>query len=588
MIDKVSTISLIGQGSRLENRFSNFLSTKGYQVISLEETRKEDSPIIIFLNEQQSKDEVAVYMKEVNNLLMKSVEASYPIFIINMQSASISDMLGKNFNKLTQRCSFLVEIEVSKKFFRPFSSSSLNDQLNSKLDLIWNKIKYYLTSPFKFGYLIDKIFKHDKSTPKIGVVGLGYVGLPVAMGFSKEYNVIGFDINKEKINSLKNNFDELNQFTKSELKEASINFSSDSKLLEECNYIIVTVPTPITETQKPDLSYLKKATLTIGKNLTPQTTIVYESTVYPGTTEEVCIPILEKHSQLTSGIDFFVGYSPERINPGDNERMFINNPKVIAGQNNFTLEKIFNIYQQVIDAKVYKAPTIKVAEASKVVENIQRDINIALMNELSLIFEVMDINTYDVLEAAKTKWNFIPATPGLVGGHCIGVDPYYLIHQSKKKGYDPNFLSSARAINEFMPDHIVNTLLKLIVDHKININQLRISILGVTFKENISDTRNSKALTIVRKLKQLGISVQVCDPHADPNELSLHGDFNIYTKLHELEEADVIIVAVPHKAFNIDTTSYLKSLLKNNQGIIMDLKGILADENQANITLWRL
>lgn len=590
MTDKISAISLIGQGSLLENNFSHFLSDKGYQINSKEKNRIEkNSPIIVFLDDSQSLKESTAYMKGVNKFLMKSGDFSYPTFIINMQSTSINNMLGENFKKLKQRCSSIVEIQVDKGFFNPFSSSSLNEQPNSKFGLLWMKIEYYLTSPLQFGYLIDKRYKYINPTSKIAVVGLGYVGLPVAMGFANEFDVIGFDVNKERIKHLKSNFDQQGQFTDIELKEASIEFVSDGSRLRECTHIIVAVPTPITSTKMPDLTYLKKASQAIGQNLTPQTTVIYESTVYPGTTEEVCIPILERYSQLTSGIDFFIGYSPERINPGDKKHMFINNPKVIAGQNKFALEKAYDIYQQVVDAKIYKAPSIKVAEAAKIVENTQRDVNIALMNELSLIFEVLDIDTHEVLEAAKTKWNFIPMSPGLVGGHCIGVDPYHLIYQSKEKGYDPKFLSTARAINEFMPEHILQTLLKLVMIHKLDISQLRVSVLGVTFKENIPDMRNSKALTMVKKLNQLGISVQVCDPYADSDELRSHGDFDFHQRLHELGKADVIIYAVPHKTFNLKHTIQLKHLLKNQHGIVMDLKGALTcTANNESITLWRL
>lgn len=593
MIDEDLTISFISQDSSLETKFSHFLSTKAYQINGSEKAKPDkNSLIIIFLNDQQTSVDSRSYLNRVHEQFIKKSNSSYPTFIINMQSNSISDMLKRDtFNRIKQDGTSLVEIQVDKKFFHPFSSSSQDKQLNNKLELLWDKIQHYLTSPLKFGYLIDKRFKYIKSTAKIGVVGLGYVGLPVAMGFAQKFDVIGFDVNKEKINDLKNNVDQQGQFSESDLEKSSIDFVTDQRRLKECNYIVVTVPTPITKTKMPDLTYLKKAAATIGKNLTPQTTVIFESTVYPGTTEEVCVPILETQSQLASGIDFFVGYSPERINPGDKERMFINNPKIIAGQNNIALEKIHNIYSQVIDAKLHKAPSIKVAEASKIVENTQRDVNIALMNELSLIFEAMDIDTYEVLEAAKTKWNFIPMSPGLVGGHCIGVDPYYLIYQSKKKGYDPNFLATARAINEYIPEHVVQSLLKLVMTHKLNINQLQVSVLGITFKENIPDLRNSKALTIVQKLRQLGISTQVCDPHVQLDELSSHEDLLLFKRLHELDKVDIIILAVPHEAYNLDKVSQLKNLLKDHgqQKVIMDLKGALEkDTNDENITLWRL
>jgi len=428
--------------------------------------------------------------------------------------------------------------------------------------------------------------KNRKESFKIAVVGLGFVGLPAAIGFSQKYQVIGFDINKEKINMLKNNIDPHGAFTKTEIENTSIEFVSEPSKLKECHYIIVAVPTPITPDKKPNLTFLQEASATIGKQLTPNTTVIYESTVYPGTTEDVCIPILEKHSNLTAGEDFFVGYSPERINPGDEKRTFTNIPKVIAGQDKTAMDKISHLYHQVITDVIYEAPSIKVAEASKVVENTQRDVNIALMNELSLIFDKMNIDTYEVLEAAKTKWNFLPFTPGLVGGHCIGVDPYYLIHQSRIKGYEPNLLTSARAINEFMPDYVVQSLLHLIISHKINLKNLRVTVLGTTFKENIPDTRNSKALDIIKKLEQFGISLQTCDPYADEDELK--SIYNIQLKqISQLKKADIVILAVPHEEFKKDL-SYLKDLLKD-KGIVMDLKGVIQKNVlPENITVWRL
>src|SRR5699024_4137148 len=420
----------------------------------------------------------------------------------------------------------------------------------------------------------------------IAVVGLGFVGLPAAIGFSQKYQVIGFDVNQKKVNMLKNNIDPQGEFSKTEIENAAIEFVSEPNKLKECSYIIVAVPTPITPEKKQNLTFLKEASVTIGRQLTPNTTVIYESTVYPGTTEDVCIPILEKHSHLTAGEDFFVGYSPERINPGDKKRTFTNIPKVIAGQNITAMNKISYLYHQVITAEVYEAPSIKVAEASKVVENTQRDVNIALMTELSIIFNKMNIDTYEVLKAAKTKWNFLPFTPGLVGGHCIGVDPYYLIHQSRVKGYEPDFLTTARAINEFMPDYIVQSLLQLIISHKMNLKNLHVTVLGTTFKENISDMRNSKALDIINKLKQFGISPQTCDPYADGDELKSTHHIQL-KQLSQLKKADIVILAVPHEEFKKDF-SYLKNLLKNN-GIVMDLKGIIPkNELPENITIWRL
>src|SRR5690625_2937943 len=323
--------------------------------------------------------------------------------------------------------------------------------------------------------------KKKQSSPIIGIVGLGYVGLPVAVGFAEKYDVIGFDVNQSKIEELNRHIDRTSEVSNDELKKASIDFTSEEKKLKECNYIIVAVPTPISSTKEPDLSYLENASAIIGRNLTPDTVIVYESTVYPGTTEEVCIPILERDSNLTAGDDFHVGYSPERINPGDKAHTFKSNNKVISAQNTHALNKIYRIYQNVLSAKVFKASSIKVAEASKIIENAQRDINIAFMNELSLIFNNLDIDTHEVLQAANTKWNFLHFTPGLVGGHCIGVDPYYLIYKSKLAGYTPSLLSSARAINDDMPAYVVESLLRLIAINKLNIQDIRVTVLGVCF-----------------------------------------------------------------------------------------------------------
>lgn len=434
-------------------------------------------------------------------------------------------------------------------------------------------------------HMIENQFQDNAKKAKLGVVGLGYVGLPVAIGFSRKYQVIGFDIDKNKIRNLQNNLDPQGQFSSSEIKTASIQFVSDEEMLKGCSYIIVAVPTPITSTKQPDLKYLKNATQTIGKHLSKQTTVIYESTVYPSTTETICIPILEKYSGLRAGNDFYVGYSPERINPGDEKRTFSSNAKIVSGQDQVSLEKIYHLYRDVIQAPIHKAPSIEVAEASKIVENIQRDVNIALMNELSLIFDKLNIDTHDVINAAKTKWNFIPFTPGLVGGHCIGVDPYFLIHQSRYKGYEPSFLFAAREINESMPHFVVQSLLNLIVSQKLHPKDLTVTILGITFKENVPDVRNSKSLEIINQLNQLGISTQVCDPYADFIKLNT----THVEKLSDLKQSDVVILAVPHREFIKGDMTYIKDLLKSDTGIIMDLKGIISKkEFKREITIWSL
>lgn len=423
------------------------------------------------------------------------------------------------------------------------------------------------------------------STQTVGVVGLGYVGIPVALHFAEKYKVIGFDINNEKVNLLNNYEDPTKQYHQESFMHKDISFVTDDKKLRECSYIIVTVPTPLTPTNEPDLTMLKHATTMIGKNLTKDCTVIFESTVFPGTTEEICLPILEKYSKLKSGVDFYVGYSPERINPGDKDRTFRTIPKIVAGQNKDVLEKVHALYTTVIDAELHKAPTIKVAESAKILENTQRDINIAFMNEFSLICDHLNIDTQDVIKAAQTKWNFIPASPGLVGGHCIGVDPYYLIYQSQLNGYHPSFITKAREVNESMAPYVVEKMMHLIVTNQLDISKLTISLLGVTFKENISDTRNSKALEILRGIQQLGLNVQVSDPHVSRKEMKEAYDIEIKT-VEEMEPADIVILAVPHKDFQEHD---LFSLLKEDHSILMDIKSrISKKELPTGTLLWRL
>lgn len=421
-------------------------------------------------------------------------------------------------------------------------------------------------------------------SPKIGVVGLGYVGLPAAIAFADKYQVIGVDTNKSKINQLYKAIDPNGELSKTDLTNKSIEYVSEPYRLRECTYIIVAVPTPITDLNEPDLTPLESVSKMLGKNLSQHTTIIYESTVYPGTTEEVCIPLIEKYSGFIAGIDFHVGYSPERINPGDLEHTFRNSPKVIAGQTTHTLEKIYNIYKNVVEAEIYKAPSIKVAEASKIIENTQRDVNIAFMNELALIFKHLDINTDEVLQAANSKWNFSPFSPGLVGGHCIGVDPYYLIYKSKMEGYMPTFISAARALNDSMPAFVVQSLLELIILQKLNIQDIHITMLGITFKENISDIRNSKQIEIVHLLQELGLSIQICDPYAPSTIEGMD-----LTPFHQLKKSSILIMAVPHKEFLDKSTHEFTDILTDDGGIIMDLKGMIpVHTNIQNHIMWRL
>ncbi|MEN2768086.1 nucleotide sugar dehydrogenase [Ornithinibacillus xuwenensis] len=406
----------------------------------------------------------------------------------------------------------------------------------------------------------------------IGVVGLGYVGLPVALGFSKKYQVIGFDINANRIQSLQQYVDETKEVTSQSLANSSIEFTTEEQRLNACHIIIVTVPTPLNSLKEPDLSFLTSASTIIGKNMQKGTIIIYESTVYPGATEEVCIPVLEESSGFLNGKEFFVGYSPERINPGDKTNTFTSIEKIVAAQDEAILEKVHQLYQSVIDANVYKATSIKVAEAAKIVENTQRDINIAYMNELALIFQQMGISTYEVLDAARTKWNFLPFSPGLVGGHCIGVDPYYFIYKSKEEGYVPEFISAARNINDRMPTVISDIVLDYLHKQNDNIDQMKIGILGLTFKENVADVRNSKAIEIVQNLVDYGLDVYCYDPCINQKDFADYG-FNI-VNWEQLSELDVVILAVSHQEFREMKEEDFIKLFRKNTGMLLDIKGL--------------
>ncbi|MDY0405036.1 nucleotide sugar dehydrogenase [Virgibacillus sp. 179-BFC.A HS] len=418
---------------------------------------------------------------------------------------------------------------------------------------------------------------------RVGVVGLGYVGLSVAVGMARKFPVIGFDIDQYKIDQLRRHKDSTNQFSAQTLRKASIQFVTDTDKLRTCSHIIIAVPTPVTAQYQPDLSFIENASKQVAGILTKGTFVIYESTVYPGATEDVCIPLLEKYSGLQAGKEFYVGYSPERINPGDNVHTFTTNPKIVAGQNKTALNGIYKLYRNVLEGYIFQASSIKIAEAAKVVENTQRDINIAFMNELSLMFDRLNIDTYEVLEAASTKWNFLSFTPGLVGGHCIGIDPYYLIYQAEKAGYSPKFLYAAREINESMPEFIVQRLLQWVISEKIPLDTLSVTVLGITFKENVSDVRNSKALEIVNKLRELKIKTQISDPH-----YTEHGKIPT-TPLEKVKPSDIVILAVPHHVFKGNGFSYLQKLFKNKPGLLVDLKGVVPkDVLPKNIRVWRL
>ena len=421
-----------------------------------------------------------------------------------------------------------------------------------------------------------------KKEYKICIVGLGYVGLPLAIEFAKKYSTIGYDINKRRIGELNNCYDSTLEVTQGDLDSVLVNDYNDIRLkngfyvtdrinqIKDCNIYIITVPTPIDKQKQPVLKPLINASEQIGKLLKKHDIVIYESTVYPGLTEDVCVPLLEKNSGLEFNIDFSVGYSPERINPGDKKRTITKILKVTSGSNPKAALEIDQLYKTIINAGTHLAPSIKVAEAAKVIENSQRDINIAFVNELAKIFNLLNINTNDVLEAASTKWNFLPFKPGLVGGHCIGVDPYYLAHKSVEVGYKPEIILSGRKLNDSMSLYVANQILDLMVKNNIKIKNSNLLVLGITFKENCPDIRNTKVADLIIYLKDFGINVNVFDPHADPIEVK--NEYNIISN-NEIpkNKFDAIVLAVTHNEFlSLD----LKTLQKK-ESIIYDVKGIL-------------
>lgn len=409
----------------------------------------------------------------------------------------------------------------------------------------------------------------------IGIVGLGYVGLPVAVEFGMNKQVVGFDINENRLKELREGMDFTNEVESEYLQKSDVMFTNEINKLSECDFIIVAVPTPVDESNKPDLTPLLKASETVGKALKKGTIVVYESTVYPGATEEDCVPVLEKVSGLKCGEDFYVGYSPERINPGDKVHTFKTITKVVSGQTPEVLDIVAEIYETVVEAGVHKAPSIKVAEAAKVIENTQRDVNIALMNELAIIFEKMDINTMDVLEASGTKWNFLNFKPGLVGGHCIGVDPYYLTSKASKLGYHAQMITSGRRINDGMSEFIVNKCIKLMIENDLKIKNQNITILGATFKENVPDIRNSKVFDVVKEFEKVGMKVQLHDVHAD--ELEVKQEYGVdLMKLKNIEKSQVLVLATPHDEYRENLEMYLNHLMDNSKiNVIIDLKGLV-------------
>jgi len=424
---------------------------------------------------------------------------------------------------------------------------------------------------------------------KISVVGLGYVGLPVAVAFGKSQQVIGFDISSIRIAELKQGIERTNEVEANDLASADIIYTCDPSDLKRADFHIVAVPTPVNNAKQPDLSPVISASITVGQQLKKGDIVVYESTVYPGATEEECIPVLEKESGLTWGTDFNVGYSPERINPGDKVHTFTTITKVVSGDNEKTLDVVAAVYESVVSAGVHKANSIKVAEAAKVIENTQRDLNISLMNELALIFNKMNIDTRDVLAAAASKWNFLTFDPGLVGGHCIGVDPYYLTYKASILGYTPQVILSGRSINDSMGSFIAAQTIKELIKAGKCVKGSVVTILGFTFKENVPDIRNTRVIDIVRELQDYGVKVQVFDPMSDAHEIQKEYSISVSTSEDQLLPAQTIILAVPHQYFMNKDWSYIQDLLENATGAVIDVKAKL-DRNKVpkGISLWRL
>ncbi|MDG0837079.1 nucleotide sugar dehydrogenase [Staphylococcus equorum] len=421
---------------------------------------------------------------------------------------------------------------------------------------------------------------------KIAVVGLGYVGLPVAVAFGKQQEVVGFDINETRINELKNGYDRTNEVNDEDLKKSNIKFTNQPEKLSKVDFIIVAVPTPINKNNQPDLTPLIKASETVGKALTKNTIVVYESTVYPGATEEDCVPVLEKFSGLTNGKDFFVGYSPERINPGDKVHTFETITKVVSGQTPEVLDVVAEVYSMVVKAGVHKASSIKVAEAAKVIENTQRDVNIALMNEIAIIFDKVGIDTTEVLEASGTKWNFLNFKPGLVGGHCIGVDPYYLTHKAQELGHHPEVILAGRRINDNMSKHVAANIIKELLKKGIEIQGMTINLLGLTFKENCPDLRNTKVIDIVRELEEYGVNVNVNDVEANKDTAKKLYNINLKDK-SEMTKSDALIFAVSHNDYIENKSNYIELL--NDNGVLIDIKGMIKETDlKKSQTIWRL
>ena len=434
--------------------------------------------------------------------------------------------------------------------------------------------------------LYDQLINREA---KLSLIGLGYVGMPIAVAFAKKVDVIGFDLNKEKIALYQAGVDPTKEVGDEAIAASTVAFTADPARLREAKFHIVAVPTPVKADHTPDLGPVEGASRILGQNLTAGSVVVFESTVYPGVTEEVCVPILERESGLKCGVDFKVGYSPERINPGDKVHRLETITKIVSGMDDETLDVVAKVYELVVQAGVHRAESIQVAEAAKVIENSQRDINIAFMNELSIIFNKMGIDTQSVLRAAGTKWNFLNFTPGLVGGHCIGVDPYYLTYRAEQMGYHSQIILAGRRINDDMGRYVAEQLVKKLIAADIPVKTAKVAILGFTFKENCPDTRNTKVIDIVRELEEYGITPLIADPQADAAEA--HREYGVtFTAMEDIGELDALILAVAHGEFRQLTMERLDGLFRTERKVLLDLKGILdrAAYEAAGYTYWRL
>ena len=424
---------------------------------------------------------------------------------------------------------------------------------------------------------------------KMAVVGLGYVGLPLAVHLAQFFDVVGYDLDAKRITELQSHFDHTLEVTTEELKQVDITYTSDDGLLAQCKLIVIAVPTPIDAYRIPDLNPLRSASHTVGKNLVAGSCVVFESTVYPGATEEVCLPILSQESGLAYGEQFTLGYSPERINPGDKVHTVDKIVKVVSGSDESTRDLLAKVYGMIVPAGIHMASSIKVAEAAKVIENTQRDLNIALMNELSMIFDRLNIDTLEVLEAAGTKWNFLPFRPGLVGGHCIGVDPYYLTHKAEAIGYHPEMILAGRRINDGMGKYIAEKTVKMLIGAGKQVRKATIAVLGITFKENVPDLRNTRVVDIISELQDYGVQVIACDPLADATEARRYYDIHLQP-LDSVKGVDGVILAVIHEAYAAMGIGGIAQLCSKRQPIFVDVKGAFTDHEAREhaITYWRL